>query len=68
MDRDTQSRIFEPFFTTKDGVGTGLGLSITYGIVNKLGGHIDVDSQRGQGTRFTVLLPTARQGEPPWTT
>jgi signal transduction histidine kinase len=68
ISEENLERIFEPFFTTKDGVGTGLGLSITYGIVNKLGGHIDVESERGQGTRFTVVLPTARQGEPPWTT
>lgn len=50
-------RIFEPFFTTKQGSGTGLGLSITYGIVQKLGGKILVDSKPGQGTRFTVVLP-----------
>jgi signal transduction histidine kinase len=49
--------IFEPFFTTKDKHGTGLGLSITYGIVEKLGGKITVDSQVGQWTKFTVILP-----------
>jgi len=49
-------RIFEPFFTTKQGYGTGLGLSITYGIVQKLGGNILVDSKPGVGTRFTVVL------------
>jgi signal transduction histidine kinase len=51
------SRIFDPFFTTKKGAGTGLGLSITYGIVQKLGGDIDVQSNVGDGTRFTVTLP-----------
>jgi len=51
------SRIFDPFFTTKKGAGTGLGLSITYGIVQKLGGEITVQSKVGEGTRFTVTLP-----------
>ncbi len=50
-------RIFDPFFSTKDGAGTGLGLSITYGIVQKLGGDIAVESEEGVGTSFTVTLP-----------
>lgn len=49
--------IFEPFFSTKGDKGTGLGLSITYGIVHKLGGKIEVESEQGQGTTFTVILP-----------
>jgi signal transduction histidine kinase len=51
-------RIFDPFYTTKQvGRGTGLGLSVTYGIVEKHGGHIDVQSQKGKGSTFIVILP-----------
>ncbi|MCG8685063.1 MAG: ATP-binding protein [Desulfobacterales bacterium] len=51
-------RIFDPFFTTKPvGKGTGLGLSICYGIITKMGGDIDVVSEVGKGTAFTVTLP-----------
>jgi two-component system, NtrC family, sensor kinase len=51
-------RVFEPFFTTKSRTGgTGLGLSITYGLVQEIGGKIQVKSTVGKGTRFTIMLP-----------
>jgi len=60
-------RVFEPFFTTKSRTGgTGLGLSITYGLVQEIGGKIQVKSTVGKGTRFTIIMPltyTRKKGE-----
>jgi two-component system NtrC family sensor kinase len=53
-------KIYSPFFTTKPvGKGTGLGLSVCYGIVDSMGGVMEVTSQRGVGTTFTIRLPAA---------
>ena len=58
IDPANLGKLFEPFFTTKQGnKGTGLGLSISYGIVKDHGGHIDVESEQGKGTVFSVFLP-----------
>lgn len=58
MSSETLEKIFEPFFTTKGvGQGTGLGLSISYGIIQNHGGEIQVRSEPGIGTEFTLLIP-----------
>jgi CheY-like chemotaxis protein len=59
MPDSVKARLFEPFFTTKPvGEGTGLGLATVYGVVQRAGGMIDVASAPGEGTTFTLWLPS----------
>jgi two-component system NtrC family sensor kinase len=64
MSDEVKAHIFEPFFTTKsEGKGVGLGLAIAYGIVERHHGSIEVESEVGRGTLFTVSLPTKQPGD-----
>jgi two-component system NtrC family sensor kinase len=60
IEKDKLSQIYDPFFTTKGQKGTGLGLAVIWGIVNNHNGTISVDTEVGQGTTFTINLPSAR--------
>ena len=64
MDSDTAAKIFEPFFSTKDNAnGYGLGLATVQDIVDSHAGYIDVASEQGSGTTFSVVLPAAAEAE-----
>ena len=54
---EAKKKIFEPFYTTKPFTNTGLGLSMSYGIIKRFGGEIEVVSELGYGTTFTIILP-----------
>jgi signal transduction histidine kinase len=65
MDEATRARVFEPFFSTKpEGVGTGLGLPTAWAAVTAWGGTIDVASEPGVGTTFTLRLRPPRAPDP----
>ena len=61
MSEETKKNIFDPFFTTKMAIGTGLGMSLSYGIITRHGGNIDVESEVGKGTKFTLQFPTTNE-------
>ena len=63
MTPEVSGQVFEPFFTTKGRDGTGLGLAISHEIVHRHGGRFSVESVEGEGTTFTVYLPSSPVNE-----
>src|SRR6185503_9076805 len=61
MPETVRQRIFEPFYSTKGEGGSGLGLSMAYSIVRRHGGEIEVESEPGRGTTFTLTFPVSRE-------
>jgi len=62
ISEENLEKIFDPFFTTKSDKGMGLGLSVSYGIIERHGGKIEVQSKLNEGTTFTIKLPLSAQG------
>jgi len=65
MSGEVKKNIFDPFFTTKTAVGTGLGMSMAYGIVSRHGGRMEVESEAGRGSVFTLQIPAAAKADSP---
>lgn len=65
MDAAVKSKLFEPYFTTKKEKGTGLGLFTVSSIVKQLGGAIEVESEKGKGTEFCIVLPVVLDAPAP---
>jgi len=64
VDPEIKDKIFDPFFTTKDiGEGTGLGLAVTYALIQQMGGTIEMESEPGKGTVFSITLPASQKQE-----
>ena len=64
ISEENMKKLFQPFFTTKEtGHGTGLGLSISYGIIRKHNGKINVSSEIGKGSTFTIVLPVREKND-----
>ncbi len=61
MSKEVQEKVFDPFYTTKGVDGSGLGMSVAYGIIRRHGGNIDLTSEEGNGTAFTIELPVATE-------
>ncbi len=60
ISKDDLPRIFEPFYSTKGQKGTGLGLAVIWGIIDNHDGTINVESEIGKGTTFSILLPLSQ--------
>jgi hypothetical protein len=65
MTDEVRRRIFDPFFTTKGAKGTGLGLSVSYTLIKSHNGDIEVRSEPGRGTTFSITLPSEPRATAP---